>query len=127
MKICIAPGCWNVTAGTRCAQHEREWQRARNGRRQKLAYNKRTYRAGSLAGALCVCCGSGEDLTRHHVTPLATLRGDRATVAELPDWACGFPVVAMCRRCNSSIADRIMLTRECPMHGGEIAVKPTSG
>lgn len=115
LKVCIEPGCFKATAGTRCADHEREWQRARN-QRKGLAYNRRAYRRLSTAGAVCACCGGGDDLTRHHVIPLAYSVAEPA----LPDWARGHPIVAMCRRCNSSVADRFMLTRECPMHGGTV-------
>lgn len=121
MRLCLAPGCMNVTQSTRCTEHEREYQRAKAQRAQRKVYQRRAYRDASLAGLSCACCAVTHDLTRHHVQPLATFLGERTTVGELPAWAQGFAVVAMCRPCNSSIADRVMATRECPMHGGVIA------
>lgn len=115
VKVCMTDGCFQPTAGTRCPVHEAEWQRARNKRRGKQRTRHAAYRGASLAGLVCACCGGGSDLTRHHVIPLGY-----AGKVDLPAWACGFSIVAMCRRCNSSVGDRLMLTRECPMHGGGV-------
>ena len=109
MKICIEPDCWNVTAGTRCVPHEKAYQRARNQRRGKARTPQAAYRKVSLEGKVCACCGTGEDLTRHHVVALSI--GIHTAATEL---------VPMCRRCNSSIGTREMEGRLCPMHGGII-------
>lgn len=107
MKICIEPDCWNITAGTRCVPHEKAYQRARNQRRGKARTPQAAYRKVSLEGKVCACCGTGEDLTRHHVVPLVTN-------------ADGGFLVAMCRACNSSIGTRVMEGRLCPLHGGGV-------
>lgn len=118
MKVCIEPDCWTPTAGTRCTEHEREWQRARGLRRGKGRWANAPFRKVPIpAGAVCACCGTGEDLTRHHVIPLGWV-GRRPS---LPDWCDGYELVALCRRCNSSAGDRVMLTRQCPLHGGTVA------
>lgn len=98
MKVCIEPGCWTPTAGTRCKAHEAERTRARYAAK-KARYMVRSFRDAPILFP-CECCGTTEDLTRHHVTPDA--------------W------VSMCRRCNGSIADRTMSDHRCPMHGGTI-------
>lgn len=107
MKVCIEPGCWTPTAGTRCAAHESAYQRERNKRRGGGRRPNAAYRRVSLDGHACACCGTTDDLTRHHVTPLAA--GDWSGV-----------LVAMCRRCNSSIGARTMDGLKCPMHGGVV-------
>jgi len=107
MKLCIEPDCWNVTAGTRCAEHERAYQRARNLRRGKVRTPQAAYRKVSLDGKQCACCGTTADLTRHHVDPIASGR-------------MGGLLVAMCRRCNSSIGAKVMEGRLCPLHGGTV-------
>ena len=113
MKICIEPDCWNVTAGTRCVPHEKAYQRARNLRRGKARTPQAAYRKLSLEGKVCACCGTSEDLTRHHVQPLSS------PFLQNPDRLAG-PMVAMCRPCNSSIGTRVMEGRLCPMHGGVV-------
>lgn len=113
MKICIEPDCWNVTAGTRCVVHEKAYQRARNQRRGKARTPQAAYRKLSLEGKVCACCGTGEDLTRHHVLPISYGYPDN------PAGSAGL-MVAMCRRCNSSIGTRVMEGRLCPMHGGVV-------
>lgn len=115
VRVCIEPGCWQPTHNTRCAEHERAHQQARNARRGPQRTVHAPYRKTSLDGLVCACCGTRDDLTRHHVLPLA---GGARPV--LPAWAQGFDLVAMCRPCNSSIGERVMATRECPKHGGTI-------
>jgi len=115
VKVCVVDGCWEGTTGTRCVVHEREYQRARNARRGKARTRHAAYRGLSLEGRECACCGTGGDLTRHHVIPLSW---QQTPMPALPEWCCGFTIVALCRRCNSSVGDRLMVTRECPMHGG---------
>lgn len=99
VKICIEPGCWATTPNTRCPAHQALKARAGYARK-KSRYMRRAFRDAPITTP-CECCQATEDLTRHHIT---------AT-----DW------VAMCRRCNSSIADRTMAGRTCPMHGGRFA------
>ena len=115
MKVCMEPGCWNPTPNTRCPEHERAWQAARNARRGAARKPSAPYRKMSLIGLVCACCGTDQDLTRHHVLPLS-----HVDPAPLPAGAAGYRIVAMCRRCNGSIADRVMDTHTCPMHGGQV-------
>jgi hypothetical protein len=105
VKVCIEPDCWNVTAGTRCPAHQAAKDRANYGRK-KARYMKRAFRDAPITSP-CECCGTGLDLTRHHITADA--------------W------VSMCRRCNSSIADRTMAGRTCPLHGGAIVPRQGGG
>lgn len=120
LKVCVVPGCMEPTAGTRCVAHERAYQRDRNTRRGKERWANAPFRKVPIPpGAECACCGTGEDLTRHHVVPFSWVMSGRDVVA-LPDWCNGFELVALCRRCNSSVADRFMVTRQCPMHGGRV-------
>lgn len=118
IKLCVVAGCMNTTAGSRCTVHEAEYQRARNARRYLTRDRTRAaYRATVIpAGAVCVCCGTDQDLTRHHVVPLADTHGfDNETRAR------NLHLVPMCRRCNSSIGARVMADHRCPMHGGVVA------
>lgn len=98
VKVCIEPGCWTPTNGTRCPAHQRVRDRARY-QAKKSRYGIRSFRDAPITTP-CECCGTTDDLTRHHIDSAA--------------W------VAMCRRCNSSIADRTMADHRCPMHGGTI-------
>lgn len=107
MKICIEPDCWNTTPNTRCVEHERVWQARRNRDPKRKPRRTAAYMGISLAGHVCACCGTNDDLTRHHVEPLA--RGTGTAIG---------PLVAMCRRCNSSIGVRVMADHRCPLHGG---------
>jgi hypothetical protein len=107
VKLCLVPGCMQPTAGTRCPAHEAAWQRDRNARRGPERTVHAPYRKVSLDGQVCACCGTDEDLTRHHVGSLAA--GDWTGV-----------LVAMCRRCNSSIGQRQIDGLKCPMHGGRV-------
>lgn len=116
IKLCVVAGCMNTTAGSRCTVHEAEYQRERNARRYLTRDRTRAaYRATVIpAGAVCVCCGTDEDLTRHHVQPLGVV-----TVGPLP-YHVG-QLIPMCRRCNSSIGTKRMADNRCPMHGGVVA------
>lgn len=107
VKLCVEPGCFNVTAGSRCTEHERAYQRKRNATPKRAAYRAHK-RHPFPFGTACACCGTTADITRHHPIPLAT-------------GYLSFDAVPMCRRCNSSIADRIMEDHLCPMHGGVVA------
>lgn len=110
VKVCIEPGCWQATPNTRCPEHERVWQARRNKRRGRDRTPAAAYRQVSLVGSRCLCCGSPDDLTRHHVTPLQRGLGGETGA-----------IVAMCRRCNSSIGVRVMAGTRCPMHGGTVS------
>ena len=115
IKLCVVAGCMNTTAGSRCTVHEAEYQRARNARRYLTRDRTRAaYRATVIpAGAVCVCCGTDVDLTRHHVLPLTAVQDGLPLVDQ-------GHLVPMCRRCNSSIGARVMADHRCPMHGGEV-------
>lgn len=108
LKACIEPDCWQPTAGTRCPEHERAWQKARNARRGPARTRQAAYRKISLIGQACWCCGTTADLTRHHVDPLA----NGGTMSA---------IMPMCRPCNSSIGTKLMGGLQCPMHGGQVA------
>lgn len=116
IKLCVVAGCMNTTAGSRCTVHEAEYQRERNARRYLTRDRTRAaYRATVIpAGAVCWCCGTDQDLTRHHLDPLA------APLDE-PHLAAPARLVPMCRRCNSSVGARVMVDHRCPMHGGVVA------
>lgn len=122
VKVCIELGCWQATPNTRCPEHERVWQARRNKRRGRDRTPAAAYRQVSLAGQVCACCGTTEDLTRHHVSPLARRLQDRypATVGLMSGAEWG-GIIPMCRRCNSSIGVRVMAGTKCPMHGGQVA------
>lgn len=104
VRLCLEPGCMNTTQSARCADHERAWQRARNQQPGRQPRRTRAYTNIPL-GPQCLCCGATQDLTRHHVEPLA---GSRS----------GGMLITMCRRCNSSIGTKRMAGLACPMHGG---------
>jgi 5-methylcytosine-specific restriction endonuclease McrA len=110
VRLCITPGCLGATMGTRCADCEREHQRRRNADPKRRAYQDPAYRAISLGGFVCACCGTDQDLTRHHVTPLAARRMALDPGELLP----------MCRSCNSSIGAHTMADSRCPQHGGVV-------
>lgn len=114
LRLCIEPGCLNPTISTRCKPCESAYQRARNNRRGASRPRRNGYRGVSLAGQVCACCGTIDDLTRHHVGSLQT--GDWTGV-----------IVAMCRRCNSSIGTKTMDGLTCPMHGGATKSSGTPG
>lgn len=109
-KICIDPGCFTgTTGGPRCPEHEREYQRVRNVDPLRQPRRTREYLTTAIpAGSACVCCGSSEDMTRHHVRPLAWLNPAPSDL------------VPMCRRCNSSIGAREVEGFTCPLHGGTV-------
>lgn len=106
MRVCIAPDCWLPTTATRCTEHEQEHQRARNTDPRRRG--RPDYRRERVYGD-CACCGTDQDITRHHVVPLAAVNGSISG-----SW------IPMCRSCNSSIGARIMADSQCPQHGGVI-------
>lgn len=119
--MCITAGCMQPTAGTRCQRCEREHQAQRNADPKRKAYRDPAYRAIPLGGQVCWCCGTDQDLTRHHVTPLAlerSIRPDGTPAFFAPDAVA--PVVPMCRSCNSSIGWHTMEDHRCPQHGGVV-------
>lgn len=109
LKLCVVAGCMNATAGSRCAEHERAHQRARNADPKRKAYRDPAYRAIPLGG-VCACCGSTEDLTRDHVHPLTLRPASRST-----EW-----IQLLCRSCNGSKGGQVMADHRCPQHGGEV-------
>lgn len=121
-KLCVEVGCMGVTlGGARCPSCERAYQRARNASPARKPRRTRAYMDTVIpVGASCWCCGSTEDLTRHHVDPLVS------TVRLWPDGVVRYAdpgpdgLVPMCRRCNSSIGANRMAGLACPMHGGTI-------
>lgn len=116
LRLCIEPDCMQPTAGTRCPAHERAYQAERNRRPGRQPRRTRAYMDTVIpVGAACWCCGATEDLTRHHVTPLA--RTALVFAGENPDQYGG--LIPMCRRCNSSIGTKRMAGLTCPMHGGQ--------
>lgn len=122
-KLCVIASCMNLTTGgARCPVHEADHQRARNQRRGHERTPAAAYRKVVLVGQQCWCCGTTEDLTRHHVTPLAlesAVRPDGSPAYFDP--SARTPIVPMCRSCNSSIGARRMAGLACPLHGGQVA------
>lgn len=120
VKLCLEPDCWNVTAGSRCADCERARQRARNADPARKPRRTRAYMDTVIpVGAACWCCGSTADLTRHHVTPLALMDAVREDGSPAFFDPAG-SLVPMCRSCNSSIGARVMAGFACPQHGGVV-------
>ena len=111
VKVCMEQGCWwPAPNGARCVEHERAHQAARNADPKRRAYRAASYRGLSLVGQQCWCCGTTEDLTRHHVHPIAVMDKPWAGPAEA--------VIPLCRSCNSSVGAKIMGGFTCPQHGG---------
>lgn len=110
LKLCIFDGCFSPTLGSRCAEHERQHQAERNRLPGRQPRRTRAYMETPIpVGSMCWCCGSTQDLTRHHANPLAR-RPDASSL-----------LVPMCRSCNSSIGAKHMAGLACPLHGGEEA------
>lgn len=65
MRVCVVDGCWQPTAGTRCPEHQRAWDRNRYPAK-KARYMKRAFRDAPITSP-CECCGVTADLTRHHI------------------------------------------------------------
>ncbi len=96
MKVCIEPDCWwPATAGTRCAEHNRQWRRVHKDPK----YATKTHR-GVIRDTRCACCGTTGDLCRDH----------------LPDGT----YQTLCRSCNGSKSGRVTEDQHCPQHGGVI-------
>jgi 5-methylcytosine-specific restriction protein A len=77
MRVCLGPGCPQLTQRTRCTLHERERQR-RRGTPAQRGYDQSYQRARRelLATAtVCAWCGlpgrQGDPLTADHLVPLA--------------------------------------------------------
>lgn len=106
-----------TTGGARCPSCERAHQRARNASPARKPRRVRAYMDTVIpVGSACWCCGSTDDLTRHHVHPLAApiITGPTDTRRNESG------LVPMCRGCNSSIGARRMAGLKCPMHGGTV-------
>lgn len=77
-RVCIEQGCPLVTEGTRCVEHERAYQRAREARPSRRVYDgswDRQSRAARAAEPWChrvkadgSICGATTDLTTDHET-----------------------------------------------------------
>lgn len=106
LRPCIDPDCARLTTATRCEQHEQAHQRERNLDPRRRGHP--AYRAKPAYGD-CACCGTDQDITRHHVVPLASVNG-----------TLGGAWIPMCRSCNSSIGARVMVDSQCPQHGGVV-------
>lgn len=76
---------------SRCVPCKKARQSRRNADPKRKAYADPAYLA--VVRTVCLCCGSRDDLTRHHVDPLHGGSGGRG------------PIVTMCRPCNASIRD----------------------
>ena len=74
VRPCIEPDCPRLTRGTRCAEHQRQHDRARNARRTHYQgdYRKRAKQVRDSA-VLCHLCGQGarpgDPWTADHVRP----------------------------------------------------------
>lgn len=110
----MEPGCLRPTLATRCDEHEAVWQARRNARRGAGRKPSAPYRKVSLVGQACWCCGTTEDLTRHHVQAIGRVHLRDRQGGELEYDG----LIPMCRRCNSSIGTKRMAGLACPLHGG---------
>lgn len=102
MPQCIEPGCSRLTAGTRCDEHRKAKDRARNRRRTHYQGDwpafARQWLDAWAAGNGPLCVGwqrdphmvTRADLTLDHVDPRSGSGGYQA----------------LCRSCNSSKGDR---------------------
>jgi 5-methylcytosine-specific restriction endonuclease McrA len=88
-RRCIEQGCVELTQRTRCTLHQRVRDRNRNANPTRKAYQDPEYRSIPLVG-VCIDCGSSDDLTRDHITPISKGGSNDAS-----------NIVIRCRSCNS--------------------------
>jgi 5-methylcytosine-specific restriction endonuclease McrA len=79
--------CGARTHGTRCPEHERAYQRARNQKPGRRAYQDRAYKRIPARG-ICALCGLPGADTRDHIIPLSKGGTNHPTNIQLAHRAC---------------------------------------
>ena len=93
VRPCLEPNCPALTTGSRCAVHQREWQRRQyrlgQARGTPWAWKKLRQQVLERDGGRCVRCGTPWALQVHHVN--GNKRDDRIE-----------NLVALCPRCHGA-------------------------
>lgn len=100
LKRCLDCFRWALPGKSRCAEHERGKQQAKDARRptRRSHAEQQRRRQQVIEQPWCAVCGATEDLTAGHLVDVAAAEGAGVPVAT----AEAGPLMTLCRHHNSS-------------------------